>query len=186
MGEFLRRLVVLSMMFLRISSSIGTIAKNSVRILLILMGVTWSTLALAEGGCPEGQFPQQYGTTMGCTTMNAGGNQPVAPVWADRWGAIAFDGSNGTVGVAADTLSMKKAQKVAIQDCQKRGGRGCSIKTTYHNQCAVVVTGDGDANFLNAPTIEQATKTGMDSCRARNDTNCRVYYSGCSMPVRVN
>ncbi|ENX05970.1 hypothetical protein F898_02914 [Acinetobacter courvalinii] len=185
MGEFLRRLVVLSMMFLRISSSIGTIAKNSVRILLILMGVTWSALALAEGGCPEGQFPQQYGTTMGCTTMNAGGNQPVAPVWADRWGAIASDG-NGIYGIVTDLPSKRKASKSAIQECKNRGGRTCALERAYYNQCAAVVMTDTWTAFANAPTLQQATEIGQRDCTASNTGSCRVYWSGCSMPVRVN
>ena len=162
MKKFIKRLIVLSVMFLGVCSSIYACPVGMIN----------------AGACLPPDDPR--------LPQNQGPAPPPAPIWADRWGAIAFDGSNGTVGVAADALSKRKAQKVAIQDCQKRGGKGCSVKTTYYNQCAVVVTGDSDANFLNAPTIEQATKTGMDSCRARNDTNCRVYYSGCSMPVRVN
>ncbi|WYX24886.1 DUF4189 domain-containing protein [Achromobacter xylosoxidans] len=107
------------------------------------------------------------------------------PVWADRWGAISFDGEKQVVGVSADMTSKRKAQETSVSDCKSRGGSRCVVQTTYHNQCAVVVAGNSGSNFLNAPTIEQATKTGMDSCHARNDTNCRVYYSGCSMPVRV-
>jgi Domain of unknown function (DUF4189) len=185
MGEFLRRLVVLSMMFLRISSSIGTIAKNSVRILLILMGVTWSTLALAEGGCPEGQFPQQYGTTMGCTTMNAGGNQPVAPVWANRWGAIASDG-NGVYGIVSDMTTKRKASKAAIQTCKDRGGGNCVIRLAYYNQCAAVVMTDTWSGYAGAPTLENAIEDGKKRCTGSNTGSCRVYWSGCSMPVRVN
>lgn len=185
MNKFIKRLIKLSVMFLRISSSIGTIAKNSVRILLILMGMTWSTLTLAEGGCPEGQFPQQYGTTMGCTTMNAGGNQPLAPVWAKRWGAIATDSHNASVGTVVDMRSKKQAEKAALSECRANGGGKCEVDLAYYNQCAVIITGDNSYLSQGAVSKEEATRIAMQKCQAK-DVNCRVYYSGCSMPVRVN
>lgn len=185
MGEFLRRLIVLSVIFLRISSSIGTIAKNSVRILLILMGMTWSTLALAEGGCPEGQFPQQYGTTMGCTTMNAGGNQPVAPVWADRWGAIAND-RKGVFGIVSNLPSKRKAEKAAINECHKRGGGACVIDFTYHNQCVALGSNEDVTNTASGPDIDEVKIRAVRDCESRSNKKCIVFYSGCSTAVRVN
>ena len=187
MGEFLRRLIMLSVMLLKASSSIGVIAKNSVRILLILSGVAWNTLALAEGGCPEGQFPQQYGTTMGCTTMNTGGNQSVAPVWADRWGAIATDNKTGSLGVSVDMKNKTKAQKAAIADCQAKGGKTCEVDIAYYNQCAAMVLGSKKYNTARAATKEKAIELGMQACNSEDgNKNCSVYYSGCSTAVRVN
>lgn len=148
-----------------------------------LLGLSGSVYA--EGGCPEGQFPQQYGTTMGCTTMNAGGNQPVAPVWADRWGAIASDG-NGTYGIVTDKASRRKAQKTAIEECKKRGGGSCAVRRDFYNQCAAVTSGTITAATANAPTEDEAVKIGKEICRTNGDNNCQVYWSGCSMPVRVN
>ena len=185
MNKFIKQLIMLSVMLLEASSSIGAIGKNSVRILLILTGVAWSTLALAEGGCPEGQFPQQYGTTMGCTTMNAGGNQPVAPVWADRWGAIASDG-NGIYGIVTDKASRRKAQKSAIEECKKRGGGSCAVRRDFYNQCAAVTSGTTAVATANAPTEDEAIKIGKEICIKNGDNNCQVYWSGCSTAVRVN
>ncbi|MCH7294312.1 DUF4189 domain-containing protein [Acinetobacter higginsii] len=185
MNKFIKRLIVLSVMLLEASSSIGAIGKNSVRILLILMGVAWNTLALAEGGCPEGQFPQQYGTTMGCTTMNTGGNQSVAPVWADRWGAIASDG-NGTFGIVSNMKSKSKAQKAAFTACKNQGGTACIVKKEYHNQCVAVVLSETRSAYANAPTEAEALAMGKKECISTNTGECWVHYSGCSMPVRVN
>ncbi|MCH7294310.1 DUF4189 domain-containing protein [Acinetobacter higginsii] len=185
MNKFIKQLIMLSVMLLEASSSIGAIGKNSVRILLILTGVAWSTLALAEGGCPEGQFPQQYGTTMGCTTMNAGGNQPVAPVWADRWGAIAND-TKGIFGIVSNLRSKRQAEKAAIEECRKRGGGACKVDYTYHNQCVAVGGNDAAANTASGPDLDEVKVRAVRNCEAQSNKKCIVFYSGCSMPVRVN
>ncbi|WYX53624.1 hypothetical protein WJ977_21015 [Achromobacter xylosoxidans] len=46
------------------------------------------------------------------------------PVWADRWGAISFDGEKQVVGVSADMTSKRKAQETSVSDCKSRGGVG--------------------------------------------------------------
>lgn len=113
--------------------------------------------------------------------------QPVAPPirWADRWGAIAVAKKNPVVGVAANAASKHDAHRAALNDCQVRGGLGCKVQIEYTNQCSVLVVAGSQYNAARAATIEEATSIGMKICQEGNIQECRVYYSGCSLPVRV-
>lgn len=104
--------------------------------------------------------------------------------WADSWGAIADDGK-GTAGAVTDFPSKRKARAAAIRECISRGGDGCVVKAEYKNQCAAIVDGDSGSNIVNAATVEVAIEIGMRSCHERNDSNCHVYYSGCSVARRI-
>ncbi|WP_343580704.1 DUF4189 domain-containing protein [Acinetobacter sp.] len=117
--------------------------------------------------------------------QNQGPAPPPAPIWADRWGAIASDG-NGTYGIVTDLTSKRKASKAAIQTCKDRGGGNCVIRLTYYNQCAAVVMTDTWSAYASAPTLENAIEDGQKRCTGSNTGSCRVYWSGCSTAVRVN
>lgn len=99
-------------------------------------------------------------------------------------GAIVEDGK-GVAGAVNDFSSKRKARAAALRECISRGGDGCVVKTEYKNQCAVIVDGDKGSNIVNAATIAVATDIGMRSCHERGDSNCHVYYSGCSVAKRV-
>ena len=72
-----------------------------------------------------------------------------------------------------------------MQDCQSKGGGNCKIDIAYDNQCAVVVVGNGGYNVPIAETLDKATEIGMKTCRSAGRSNCHVYYSDCSLPVRI-
>jgi hypothetical protein len=138
--------------------------------------------------CPPGQVT--YGSGPGlnmCGPDNKPQRAPQQPVeqWERRWGAIATDGPNDALGVATDKRSKQEASQVAMQDCQSKGGVNCKIDIAYDNQCAVVVVGDGAYNVPIAATVDQAAEIGMRTCRATGRRNCHVYYSACSLPVRI-
>lgn len=110
---------------------------------------------------------------------------PGAPVtrWEDRWGAIATDG-NGHAGIVTDMVSKGTARKAAIAECKRRGGGRCEIGLTYYNQCAAVAT-NAKASFMQgASHEEEAKQIAMDRC-SKTGEQCQIYYSGCSLPVRV-
>jgi hypothetical protein len=138
--------------------------------------------AAQAGPCqPEGDDESSYSSSGGYTDNDYAHAEPK---WADRWGAIAADPKNAKLGVAVNMESEIEAKQAALQDCQKVGGSGCSVEIAYYNQCAVLVTGDSRFNTSRGPTIEAATKYAMDVCNG-GDENCRVYYSGCSLPERI-
>jgi hypothetical protein len=145
------------------------------------------TPAFAEGGCPAGMIPHQ-GTSVGsCAPIPTGvqGNDDLGPQWASRWGALAADPKNGVMGAVTDIESKRAAQKAAIQECLTRGGKKCKIEMVYRNQCVVTVEGSTASNHARAETVERAQQNGMDACKKRGDSDCHVYYQGCSLPVRV-
>jgi hypothetical protein len=95
------------------------------------------------------------------------------------------------VGVSTDMLDRTSAEIAAVADCMLKGGTHCIKEYWYINQCVALVVGGkdpatGEKNFnINFDyTIDQATEEGMESCSsAAND--CQVYYSACSLPVRL-
>lgn len=104
--------------------------------------------------------------------------------WKDRWGAIASDGKS-TYGIVTDNSSKIDAIRLAIAECRNRGGVGCQIDRTFVNQCAAVIAGDRSSASANAPTEEEAIRMGEAKCVSSGETSCRVYYSGCSLPERI-
>ncbi|MEJ1129386.1 DUF4189 domain-containing protein [Variovorax sp. CCNWLW225] len=168
-------------------------SKHLLRSLLVIaLWLLGTGVGHAEGSCPPGMYPNNPGSTSGvngCNPIPGYGNQqapqPPAQQWERRWGAIATDGPQGALGVATDKQSKREASRVAMQDCQSKGGVNCKIDIAYDNQCVVVVVGDGGYNVPNAPTAAEAVEMGMKTCRSAGRTNCHVYYSACSLPARI-
>lgn len=158
-------------------------------LLLLVSGPLW-----AEGGsCPPGYYPLNTSGAAGCAPIpdyessNAGTHQELASPparWADTWGAISVDGVSGSLGAVVGFPSEEGARQAALKKCREDGGNECSVDLTYHNQCAVMILGSEKYNTASAATLERATKLGMETCNAAN-TNCRVYYSGCSAAQRI-
>ncbi|QGW82683.1 DUF4189 domain-containing protein [Variovorax paradoxus] len=157
-------------------------------LLVIGLALLGTGVVHPEGGsCPLGYYPIGGQGTMGCAPLPGAQQAPKPPAerWERRWGAIATDGPQGALGVATDKQSKREASRVAMQDCQSKGGVNCKIDIAYDNQCAVVVVGDGGYNVPNAPTADEAVEMGMKTCRSAGRTNCHVYYSACSLPARI-
>ena len=113
---------------------------------------------------------------------------PVPSVhWQDRWGAIAADdGPNAVFGIVTNMASKRAAQKAAIAECKNRGGGDCEVSLAYYNQCAAVAAGAAGTFSSSAATIEEAAQRATNRCEDANGRGaCWVYYSGCSLPVRV-
>jgi Domain of unknown function (DUF4189) len=113
--------------------------------------------------------------------------EPSGPQWATRWGAIAIDpnASKGGVGVASDMKSQRAAEKAAMKQCRnKGGGKTCRVQTAYDNQCGVIAWGDTYYSTANGDTIDSASELGLREC-GKETSNCRIYYSNCSYPVRI-
>ena len=167
--------------------------KTLTRVLLLMMaGLLWNGVVHAEGGfCPPGTIDHNNGKAAAivCSPIPGYGQQQApqqsAPRWESRWGAIATDGPNDALGVAIDKRSKREASQVAMRDCQSKGGVNCKIDIAYDNQCAAVVVGDGAYNVGNAPTVDQAVASGVKTCRDGGFTNCRSYYTACSLPARI-
>jgi hypothetical protein len=161
--------------------------------LLIAMGLTMQAVYAEGGTCPDGYYPIGGQGTSGCAPMpynndSYGGNTPPPPArWADRYGSVVFgtdSTGSGILGKSKDQVSSKAAESAALQDCMAQGGHSCHVNGTYHNQCVAVVWGTKSVNSASAATIEQAIQLSADTCN-KTDNHCKVYYTACSMAVRV-
>ncbi|WP_426287923.1 DUF4189 domain-containing protein [Luteibacter sp. E-22] len=117
---------------------------------------------------------------------NAGDAAPPAPkaVWADQWGAIVIDDTSGDVGVSSSKSSKSDAVRAATHDCEARGASRCSVALTYYNQCAALAWGDGARGTANNPSETEAKADALKSCK-EGASGCKVVYSACSAPIRV-
>ena len=70
-----------------------------------------------------------------------------------------------------------------MAECQAKGGT-CKLQMSYRNQCAVLVSGDSKFLVQRAESIEVATQIATSEC-SKVGVNCKVHYSECSYPERV-
>ncbi|MBX9401729.1 DUF4189 domain-containing protein [Lysobacter sp. BMK333-48F3] len=156
--------------------------------------ISLTTIALcvgqvrAEGGCPAGMIPAQGTNISSCMPISSSGEEAapsLGPRWAPSWGATAQDPESGVMGAVADKPNKRSAKQGAVADCLSRGGVKCKVQGVYSNQCIVTVQGGGFENDVYAESIERATQQGMDACRKKGRSNCRVYYQACSLPIKI-
>lgn len=163
--------------------------------LLCALLVLWclSVGAHAEGNCPSGFYPIGNRAVAACApipsaTKGQQGQQQVpsspSPIWKDRWGAVAFDGPRGILGVATELQSEQAAQEAALNDCKAKGGIKCQSEISYVNGCTAFTIGDRGAYRGAKATLDQVVTDGMQKCKEA-DKNCETYYSACSLPVRI-
>jgi hypothetical protein len=164
----------------------------AMKALCLLLFFLTTTMLHAQAACPPGTVP--YGTAndpSACGPDNSQPQQSQPPqtppqIWVDHYGAVATYEPGGVLGSATNMRSESGAKRSAMEDCQaKGGGSNCKFQISYRNGCVVLLVGDKFFNFASAETIEAATKSGMKVCTADGNTNCHVYYSACSLPVRI-
>lgn len=156
------------------------------KVLLVSVLLGFFPGAWGQTACPMGvqAGDARCGPSPDTTTAITSSAIP-EPIWSDRWGAIAFDDTIGGVGTAIGMRSKRKAEKEALIACRKKGGSGCRIDLTYHNQCGVIAWGDSAATTASAATKEQASERALQTCSEHTE-GCKIYYEDCSYPVRTN
>jgi hypothetical protein len=165
------------------------------------------TLLLASVSLPHHALAQQANCGAGvdtgggqCMPMDAPGmpgyqgdrnqnRQPAQPqqsraVWADRWGAIARDETSGDAGTIEGQDSKSKANQIAMGICQRNGSKHCQIVLSFYNQCAAVALGGKIINASGGATPHLAEETALSRCGGQSE-QCKIVYSACSLPVRV-
>ncbi|MEG0193947.1 MAG: DUF4189 domain-containing protein [Stenotrophomonas sp.] len=171
---------------------------------LILIAILLSPLvAYAEGRCPPGQYPiGSSNGVLGCAPIpgsSTGVGEPQAPVpsgeWETRWGAVAEDGGSQpgapmATGAVVGEKSKRAAETVALQRCERRGGRKCHVRMTYYNQCAAIADfvfsgaaqGPAKSTAVSAKTVDEAKAAALEECSSINGGGkCEIAYSACSM-----
>jgi hypothetical protein len=154
--------------------------KNSVAMLLFTLFLSGNAHACPAGMVPNG--PAAAGTTIGgCRPAS---HYQQAPAWSSRWGAIA-QGENGKGGWVSGKKSERAAKRSAISHCEIRGGSECESTFTYRDQCVAVVNSE-DGSFINtAPTEEEAAFDANQKCKKEGLLKCNLFYTDCSLPVRI-
>ena len=163
--------------------------------LLLFVGIFHVTRASAQcaagipsAGNPECLPPDDANSPY---YQGDGSQQPVQPqqqpraVWATRWGAIVIDDDTGQAGMVVNYASKSEAVDAAMHDCQEHGSPHCQVELVYHNQCAAIAQGGNSHLSAGGPTRENAEAYALDKCKQGAKTNCTIYYTGCSLPVRV-
>lgn len=158
---------------------------GALRLLLLGLLLMSSGVSLAEGGCPAGMIPYAGTSTSSCGPIQSGpGGGAAGPKWKTRWGAIASDDS-GHYGVSVNQNSKAHARDAAIEDCRGRGGRSCKLHFAYENQCVAVASSTAESFSASAATGLEATAISMERCEASKTGKCWLYYTDCSLAVRV-
>lgn len=159
----------------------------------------FSLAAMAEGGCPAGQYPIGGQGAVGCAPMppdQSAQQQASRPLgkWIKTWGAVAM----GEVGLARDygvstgKLSKKEAEQDALARCSKNGAANCQVGLAYFNQCVAVgepqVEGRpdlmGTVSFNGEGSLEKAISSAQAGCEKKNPQNsCKVIYKACTDQV---
>ena len=102
------------------------------------------------------------------------------PVWETRWGAISTGA--GSFGTALGYPSEQAARSRATLECQAQSnGMPCRVKLAFNNQCAALAGGDTGSIAFSSATVERAKDLAVTNC-AKHTSNCRIVYSGCSLP----
>lgn len=158
---------------------------------LVLLAISAFTIPTvrAEGGCPPGQYPQQGQGWQTCVPIpgyNQGQDQVTPPpLWQSRWQAISTDVDKAVLGKSIDASTQKDAEKLALNDCQTQGGSNCKIAISYGNGCVALAAGDVLVSTGSGGSKPEAEQRAVGKCSS-GAKDCRVYYSACSLPVRVN
>lgn len=135
----------------------------------------------AEGNCPPGFYPIGGRATAACAPIpgnggrSSGGQQQApsapAPLWEDRWGAIAGDKPQGILGFSTGLPSEPAAQQAALADCAAKGGEHCKIENSYRNGCTAMIVGEWGYNIASRATVDEAIASGIQKCK-EVDRNC--------------
>lgn len=167
----------------------NTTPVSPIRHRLWLLGLTLFMLcglahAQAQvGPCPPGM--SEYPGADGIPTCGAQIQQRPA-IWASRWGAIAWDNPRGAVGESINQPSKAAAEHAAIANCQSNGGGpDCRVYMAYHDQCVAIATSAHMHNEARAYPLKVAIKLALKVCSAGGITGCKIDYTYCVDPVRV-
>ena len=158
---------------------------------VLVLALLFSGVAVhAQAACPPGTVP--YGTGNGPSACGPDDSQPQQSarpqrppeIWVDHFGAIATDEPRGAMGASTYMQDRHSAENSAIADCHAEGGVNCVVQISYGNECVALVVSGKFFNVNDGDTVDQATKNGMEVCKTvAND--CQVYYSACSLPIRI-
>lgn len=167
--------------------SVSSLAMKALVFLLLLL---LSGAAQAQQQPGVDCVPTQGQGWQGCAPIDNSVQQPQRPQpppqkWTDHWGAIATNEPTSSLGVANNMASQSEAEQAALTDCQSKHSSTCKLETSYRNGCGALIGSTTGYVVTSKTTLDEAVQAGMLTCTKARYSNCRVYYSGCSLPVRI-
>ncbi|NID06759.1 DUF4189 domain-containing protein [Luteibacter jiangsuensis] len=162
------------------------------RLITLLLLCFFSLNAVAEGGCPQGQYPQQGNGWRACVPINnpsrTDGSADTfrGPVWVARWIALASDTPKGILGKGINGASELEATQAAKNDCSAHGGTDCQIIGIVKNQCIAMAVGSKQLATSEGPTQMTAERLAIGKCQKNGPSDCTTYYSACAQPTLAN
>lgn len=154
--------------------------------------LTLAALFFALGGAASVQeCPQGLAGMPNCVPPDHPGRQSglhaapaPAAAWEDRWGAIAMGKSGAGFSAIEGAESKRSASRGALAACRQKGASECKLIVEYSNQCTALAWGRTYWVTWRALTASEAEKKATNAS-SKEDDDCRVMYSACSMPQRV-
>ena len=108
-------------------------------------------------------------------------SRPQPPKIINRYGAVALNKSGGSFGSTRMASSEQEAIKGALADC---GGTGCSIFSSYKNQCVAMAWGKKNKGGMNFQAFSlqsaDAENSALKKCTTSKAQNCQIVLSECS------
>jgi hypothetical protein len=165
--------------------------------LLIALGV-FSGVVFAHGECPGTGvidyssmtcfFPDGSSPPMtigvpssGSSSGSSGSARPQPPKVINKYGAVALNKSGGSFGSVRMASSEQEAIQGALADC---GGKGCSIFSSYKNQCVAMAWGKKNRGGMNFQAFSlqssDAENSALKKCTTSKAQNCQIVLSECS------
>jgi len=95
------------------------------------------------------------------------------------YGAIAYSAKDRGVGWSHGMDDLKKAKKVALDNCAARG-TACKLSVWFNNGCGALAA---DGNFVEwgtAPLKHAADQSALAKCAKVGGKNCAIQASVCS------
>lgn len=157
-------------------------------VLFLLACYLCPTPSNAEGGCPNGEYPQEgpgWRTCIPFPQVQGTGNQQSAPRFKNSWGAIAVDADIGALGTTLTADSRDDAVDKALSECKQKGGANCTVMIKVSNACMAMALATNDIYTEGGTTTSEAETKAIGHCKGK-DARCSIYFSGCSVPVRLN
>ena len=132
-------------------------------------------------GCAYGYGQYGYMNCGGGSGGSSGSARPQPPKVINRYGAVALNKSGGSFGSVRMASSEQEAIQGALADC---GGKGCSIFSSYKNQCVAMAWGKKNRGGMNFQAFSlqssDAENSALKKCTTSKAQNCQIVLSECS------
>ena len=100
------------------------------------------------------------------------------------YGALAIDDTRGITGGVINKNTSEQAEKGALQDCKKEGGKKCEIAVTFYDSCAALAwskqTKVAKRGWAES-SLQGAENEALNRCNAASKIkDCKIMINACT------